>query len=243
MEILTLQQFLLMSMILLVAYLVRGVAGFGSGLIAIPFLSLFLPLILVVPLVVLLDYLASLGHGFGNRAHIQWRELLPLLPFTVTGIVLALLLLKQVDGDWMKKTLGVFIVAYAAYSFLPGKEGQAGSRYWSIPAGGFGGLIGTLFGTGGPFYVAYLKMRGLPKTNFRATLPVIFLIDGSMRLAGYSALGAYSGRFVKILLIAFPVMVLAMFLGGRIHSSISHQGFQRIIGILLLVSGTMLIVR
>jgi uncharacterized membrane protein YfcA len=48
---------------LLAAYLVRGIAGFGSGLIAIPLLALFLPLTLAVPLVVFLDYVASASHG------------------------------------------------------------------------------------------------------------------------------------------------------------------------------------
>jgi uncharacterized protein len=38
-----------------VAYLVRGVAGFGSGLIAVPLLSLAAPVPAVVPLVVALD--------------------------------------------------------------------------------------------------------------------------------------------------------------------------------------------
>ena len=45
--------------VILVAYLVRGICGFGSGLIAIPVLSLMFPLKVAVPLVVMLDYLAS----------------------------------------------------------------------------------------------------------------------------------------------------------------------------------------
>jgi len=43
--------------VLFFAYLVRGVAGFGSALIAVPLLALTLPLTIVVPLVVFLDYL------------------------------------------------------------------------------------------------------------------------------------------------------------------------------------------
>jgi uncharacterized membrane protein YfcA len=48
--------------IIFLAYLVRGICGFGSGLIAIPVLSLMFPLKVAVPLVVMLDYLASAGH-------------------------------------------------------------------------------------------------------------------------------------------------------------------------------------
>lgn len=45
------------------AYLVRGLAGFGSGLFAVPLLALQFPIKLVVPVVVLLDYLGSIGQG------------------------------------------------------------------------------------------------------------------------------------------------------------------------------------
>ena len=46
------------------------------------------------------------------------------------------------------------------------KLGQA-SRVISVPSGFFGGFVGTLFGTGGPFYVIYLNLRHLDKSAFR----------------------------------------------------------------------------
>ncbi|HEY7041319.1 MAG TPA: hypothetical protein VID28_20800, partial [Methylomirabilota bacterium] len=51
------------GLVLLLAYWVRGVAGFGSGLIAVPLLTLAWPVPLVVPLVVALDYLGSAGQS------------------------------------------------------------------------------------------------------------------------------------------------------------------------------------
>ena len=52
------------------AYFVRGVAGFGSGLVAIPLLAMMVPLTVAVSLVVLLDYLASASHGLKGRERI-----------------------------------------------------------------------------------------------------------------------------------------------------------------------------
>ncbi len=49
--------------ILLSAYFIRGITGFGSGLISVPLLALFLPLKFVVPLVLLLDFTASVVIG------------------------------------------------------------------------------------------------------------------------------------------------------------------------------------
>jgi uncharacterized membrane protein YfcA len=71
--------------VLFAAYLVRGMAGFGSGLIAVPLLSFVSPLPLVVPIVVLLDYLGSASQGLRNIERIAWREQLVLVPFMLVG--------------------------------------------------------------------------------------------------------------------------------------------------------------
>src|SRR5262249_44502311 len=54
-----LDSFVYSGLVLFLAYFVRGMAGFGSGLIAVPLLSLVSPVTAVVPLVVSLDYLGS----------------------------------------------------------------------------------------------------------------------------------------------------------------------------------------
>ena len=62
------------AIVLYVAYVVRGIAGFGSGLISVPLLALFFPL----PVIVLLDYVGSASQGLRNWKLIAWREQLPL---------------------------------------------------------------------------------------------------------------------------------------------------------------------
>lgn len=179
------------ALVLFSAYLVRGIAGFGSTLIAVPLLALVFPLTLVVPLVVLLDYLGSAGQGVKNRELIAWRDLLPLVPFTFTGVVVGLLVMDGLDATVLQVALGGFVLLYAVYQLLPTPDWH-GSRLVSVPLGFLGGWVGALFGTGGPFYVTYLTLRGLDKGVFRASVATNFLIDGSMRLAGYAALGLYN---------------------------------------------------
>lgn len=225
------------------AYFVRGITGFGSGLIAIPLLALFLPLTVVVPMVGLLDYIASSGHGMRHRQAIVWREILPLLPFTLAGVLVALYLFQTVDGELLRTILGGFILCYAVYSLLGLGPQQQGSRLWAIPAGSLGGMVGTLFGTGGPFYVIYLRLRHLDKQAFRATIAMVFLIDGSSRLIGYFASGFYHAQTIVLVALALPIMVLGMYLGGHVHTSLSPQAFARGIGVLLIGSGLALILR
>ncbi len=81
---------LLAPFIALTAYFVRGIAGFGSALVASPLLAQFYPLTLVVPLVVVLDNSGSILQAWRHRAHIAWRDLWPLLPFSLVGIAVAM---------------------------------------------------------------------------------------------------------------------------------------------------------
>jgi uncharacterized membrane protein YfcA len=225
------------------AYFVRGVAGFGSGLVAIPLLALLLPLPLVVPLVVFLDYVASASHGLKDRNEVQWRQIWPLLPFSVLGVISGLYLFKTVDSTMLAHALGVFILLYALYSLLV-KQGEGHvSALWAVPAGSLGGLVGTLFGTGGPFYVVYLKHRGLPKTQFRATFATIFLMDGAGRLTGYLAGGYFDRDWLILAAVSLPIMALGLFAGGHVHTGISQRGFQIAVSILLVVSGVSLLLR
>lgn len=224
------------------AYVVRGLAGFGSGLIAIPLLVLAnIPLTTVVPTIVLLDYLASASHGIQHRKAIVWREILPLLPFTLIGVLTALYLFKTLDAHLLVKFMGGFIIMYAAYTLLADPPDEGHSRMLAIPAGGFGGLIGTLFGTGGPFYVIYLQLRGLDKTAFRATFATIFMLDGASRLAGYLAAGFYSISNFELILLMLPVMAIGLYVGGHIHLKFDQETFKRVISVLLLFSGTLLL--
>ncbi len=239
----SLPYWLFAASVLAIAYFVRGIAGFGSGLIAIPLLALILPLTLVVPLIVFLDYVASASHGLKDREHIQWRQIFPLLPFTALGVLTGLYLFKTVDAVMLAHALGVFVVLYAFYTlFLKDGENKA-SALWSIPAGSLGGLVGTLFGTGGPFYVVYLKHRGLPKTQFRATFATIFLMDGAGRLTGYLAGGYFDRDWLLIAAMSLPIMAVGLYYGGQVHTNISQRNFQVAVSLLLMVSGTSLLLR
>jgi len=267
-EILSATQLVTGFMIILAAFIVRGITGFGSGLIAIPLIVLMVPINIAVPMVGLLDYTAALGHGVKLRNDIRWRQILPLLPFSLIGVLLALVKLRNdirwrqilpllpfsligvllalylfntVDAELLKKFLGGFIVLYALYTLLSVKAHTHKSLFWAVPSGIFGGLIGTLFGTGGPFYVIYLQLQGLGKAAFRATIATVFFLDGTARIAAYTFNGFYTLEVMILIGISLPVMIIGMYIGGHIHTNFTHQTIQKAIAVLLLFSGSALL--
>ena len=228
--------------ILLFAYFLRGITGFGSGLIAIPLLAHFLPLTFVVPMVLVLDFVASIVLSSHTRMLVRWDEIRTLLPSSIIGILAGSVMLVSLPREPLLVSLGLFVIFFGLrYVFNVHSENPI-SRWWSIPTGLSGGLIGALFGTGGPPYVVYLAHRLHDKTQLRGTLSGLFLIDGAFRLIIFLILGLLlQPEMLSSLLIGLPVIAIGLYLGNKVHLGITHRQQLAIIGSLLLLSGSSLL--
>ncbi|MDH5735531.1 MAG: sulfite exporter TauE/SafE family protein, partial [Gammaproteobacteria bacterium] len=116
---LTPAQIILSIVIIFVAYTVKGLSGFGSGLIAIPLLAFMFPLAFIVPVLGLLSYSGTVMQSIQLRQQVSWRDLLPLLPFSLLGIFIAIWLLVNLDANLLVMWLAIFILFYSIYSLLP----------------------------------------------------------------------------------------------------------------------------
>jgi uncharacterized membrane protein YfcA len=230
------------ALVVVLAYVVRGIAGFGSGLIAVPLLTMVAPVGTVVPVVVSLDYVGSAGQGVRNLGRVAWAEQLVLFPFTLIGMATGLLVLRGVSATLLSRVLGGFVIVYAVYQLLP-LPPLHGSRRFAVICGIMGGLVGTLFGTGGPFYAIYFNLRGLDKSAFRATFAANFMIDGGVRLIGYALAGLLSWTMLTWIALALPLVALGLYAGGRVHVSLSQRAFVRLVSVILIGAGLALLFR
>lgn len=230
------------AIILLAAYFIRGITGFGSGLISVPLLALFLPLQFVVPLVLLLDFIASIVIGGVNFQRVRWNEIGILVPFGVVGVILGTSLLVNLPTEPMLFALAGFVFIFAVRSLLNLHGEKPASRGWAVPAALTGGTVGALFGTGGPPYVIYLSHRIRDKGELRATFSALFFIEGLTRIASFLVVGLLMTPPVWIAFFAaLPVMLGALYLGGRVHVGLTPVQMTRLVGGLLLVSSLSLL--
>lgn len=240
-QLTSLQIFLSVTVIFF-AYTVKGLSGFGSGLIAIPLLAFIFPLTFIVPVLGLLSYSGTIMQSIQLRKQVSWHDIMPLFPFSLLGIAIAIWLLVNIDANKLVLALGGFILLYSIYSLLPLSIHTRG-RQWAIAAGCGGGMVGALFGTGGPFYVVYLKMRQLNKNQFRASIAMVFLVDGGARMLGYAFNGLFTQQVLLLVLTLWPVLFIGMYVGHHLHIKIDQQRFNLVISLLLMASGIMLIIK
>lgn len=90
MENLSLLELAAAGLVVMVAFGVRGTTGFGGQAIAVPLLTLVLPLPVVVPAMTALVVLSSLAHWLRDWRSIVWREIARLAPFTLAGVLIGL---------------------------------------------------------------------------------------------------------------------------------------------------------
>jgi len=230
--------------ILLAAYFIRGITGFGSGLISVPLLALFLPLQFVVPLILLLDFTASIIIGGLTLRRVQWGEVGMLIPFGLVGVAIGTSLLVNLPKTPMLVILAVFVLVFALRSLMNLHGSKPVSRWWAIPASLTGGTVGGLFGTGGPPYIIYLAHRVPHKSDLRATLSVLFFTEGLARIVSFLLAGLLMTAEVWFAYFAaLPVVLAALYAGGHVHVGLSQQRMTRLVGLLLLVSGLSLLIK
>ncbi|WP_085586656.1 MULTISPECIES: sulfite exporter TauE/SafE family protein [unclassified Pseudomonas] len=225
------------------AYVVFGIAGFGTALVAGPILILFMPLSKIVPLLVLLDFVAAFGNLLPSRREVAKPELLRLLPCMAVGCTLGVIFLLNLKSDLLLLMMGLFISAYAVYSLWIKARPTRLAAGWALPMGTVGGLFGALFGSGGFLYAIYLNSR-LPKDAARATQSALISCSTVVRLSLFAVAGVYAELpLLMLALCLMPAMALGLWSGRRLTARLSREAFVRLVTWLVLASGVALIGR
>ena len=234
------------ALIIWFAYLVYGLTGFGSGLVSVPILAHFIPLQFVVPYILVLNVSASLSmlRNQDMRRQINWPELMPLLPFGIVGMLIGTFMLLNMPQGWLLLGLGIFILIFGIKNLLGIRGDLLISKFWAIPAGLLGGTVGALFSTSGPPYVIYLTHRLRDVAQLRSSFSALIMLESGLRLIVFLFAGLILHEsMIPALFIAFPLMWFGLFVGNRIHLSVSRHQFVKIIGMLLTASGFSLALR
>lgn len=225
------------------AYIVFGIAGFGTALVAGPILIQFMPLSTIIPLLVLLDFVAAFGNWLPSRRDVEKPELFRLLPCMAVGCTLGVVFLLNLKSDVLLLLMGLFLCTYAIYSLAVKARPRRLGAGWAVPVGTVGGLFGALFGSGGFLYAIYLNSR-LPKEAARATQSALISCSTVVRLSLFLLAGVYAEPPLLVLaLCLLPAMALGLWVGRRLTLRMSREGFIRLVTWLVLASGIALIVR
>jgi uncharacterized membrane protein YfcA len=235
---------LVAPVVVIVAYTVFGLSGFGSTVISVPLLAHFLPVAWLVPMMALLDLCSAILMGRANREHVAKEELKRILPFMFLGFVIGVTTLVFVPDKYLRTAVGVFSILIGVNSMVNPVLHKTISRWWAIPAGLVGGAVATVFGAGGPIYATYLSGRMRDKTQIRATIATLISISAFSRAVMYAIAGLLLQWTIWVgAVVLSPFVWVGLKLGNRIHVGLTQEQMRRTVGAIVTVTGVSLVVR
>jgi uncharacterized protein len=229
---------------LAIAYIIFGIAGFGTALIAAPVLAQIMPVASIVPLLALLDCLAAIVNGVKLSDKIATREMMWLVPLMIAGSLVGAWLLLVIPPKPMMLALGIFVVGYALYALFTPAARVGLKQAFVVPFGLIGGVFSAMFGSGGFIYAMYLSRRLDDKDAMRATQSALIALSAFTRVVIFALAGIYADfKLLALALLLVPAMLIGLWLGHHITLRMTREQFLRVINIVLIATGTMLVIR
>ncbi|OHC10390.1 MAG: hypothetical protein A2X74_00660 [Polynucleobacter sp. GWA2_45_21] len=238
--------FALAALIVLCAFFIFGVSGFGSSIVAVPLLVQMYPLKVVVPMMVLVDIFASLYVGRKSSGDADMQELKWLFPFSVLGMFLGIFLLVKSPSEPLLLILGLFAAVNGMRVLIQRNVEIRDpiSKWWALPLGFLGGAFTALFATGGPLYVSYLGLRINNPKVLRATMAFAIFMLTFLRLILMLVTGLIlSWEVVGLAVLLMPVAFLGIWTGTHVHTKLSNAMMRFAYGLILLFAGAILLIR
>lgn len=224
--------------VLLLNFTLRGSLGFG-GALGLPLLALVIPVKILAPAWSLVGIVSSAAIAGRARAHIDWREFRSILPGCGAGILAGLFVFKALDAALLARALGVFVIAYAGYSWW---NPRLDAKPLRPAAAVVSGIVGTVFGAMATiFFALYMEAGRIGKEAFRATMSAMILAISIARTAGYAAVGELTLDSVILCAATIPAMGAGLVLGNRLYRGLSPLAFQRFVCLALAATGVALL--
>ena len=230
----------------LLAYLVKGLIGFGNPLISAPILSMGLDNVVITPGTLLLGCPVNAWITWKNRHSFQWRKILPLLAANFCGVIPGTLLLRF-SMPWVIKTvLGVVVVLLglemATRSLRPVKPDRKDRPWLRLAVSAFSGVCAGLFGIN-MFIVAYLQRTARDYSEFKGSMCFLFFGETAVRVVTYLVTDLFTGPVLLFALASVPAAVLAMGLAAWLGPRLEEEKLQKGAIVLFLLGGVSIIVK
>lgn len=230
----------LMFFIILAAGFVQGLTGFGSVLLSLPLLSLFLDIKTVIPLVSLFALCINASVCYSVRQSLSIRRLAILLLATLPGLPLGAWALKHVMQQYLALFLGTTIILFMGYQFFFRPRAREWKRPWIALTGMLAGFLGGSIGANGPPVIIYATTQPWPKDDIKATLAGYFFAAGIGISSSHLAFGMITDSVALHFLQLLPALALGVLLGVRSYGRLSDHLFRRFTMVLIFALGIMI---
>lgn len=226
----------------LVAATVYVVVGFGFALLAMPLMTLTIPVERAVVVLSLLAVFMTGTQAWTLRSHVRRALATRLVVAAFAGMPFGLVLLDTVEERILQIVLGVAVVVATIVLARDVTLDHTGPSL-DVAAGFVSGIASTSIGTNGPPLVFDLQSRRLGPDEFRGTLAVVFTLGNLFSLVLFTGSGKVTGDGLTVAAIALPALVAGTLAGRALQPHVPPRRLRSLVLGLLLVTGVVVIAR
>ena len=196
----------------------------------------------VLPMLIMADIFAIIYW----RRHVEWRQLLRLLPWAWLGIFLGFLGMSYISNANLRIFIGVLVLVLLGVAWLRDIVFSSDRipEYWLFAA-----VLGTLAGStsmmanaAGPVMVIYLMAMRLPKESFIGTSAWFFWIINLSKLPFSSRLDLINLQSLQTNLVLLPCIIVGGVVGVLMVHRISQKIFNVVVRVLAVGAALFLII-
>jgi uncharacterized protein len=237
------------AVVVLFAYGVQTVTGFGSMLVCVTLGAHLLPIhevvTLAVPISLVQTGYIAVRHAGGIRWRLFWGRIIPLMG---AGMAVGMLVRDELGGAWLRIAFALLVLVLSGRELWLLFGARAAARRPIPPAAATGAMLGAglvhgIYATGGPMLVYALGRTNLDKHEFRSTLSAIWLTLNAALAVGFLVEGRYDAAVAADLLVLLPAVPLGVLVGELVHRRVDEHRFRTAVFALLFAAAISLLVR
>jgi uncharacterized membrane protein YfcA len=232
-----------------IAYVLKGVATFGPGIILVPIGALLIGAKELIIVISFLDLFSNASLLKINKGLATKSFLLPMIAAMMAGSAIGAVMLTLVPGEYFDLIFGLILAPLGLWIiFTRGSNANAIIDHnlpdqpnkkdlgFSFTSGCMGGLSGIT----GPVLAWHLGKR-YSRHRFRDIMIPILTASAFIRVSVFTISGSISSEIMILVILALPGLYLGLWIGNKLFLQISQKWFSRIVGSLISVSGIKLL--
>ena len=219
----------------------------GAGTIAVAIFAAVLPAKQSTGVLLLLLIVADVFAVVMYRRHADWRALLRLAPAVVAGVLLGVIFLAVADDEWVKRTIGVILLAVIAITLLRRRfastvDTGGPHRIAAATYGTLGGFTTMVANAAGPVMSMYFLAARFEVKAFLGTAAWFFAIVNLFKVPFSIGIGIITVPGLLVDLVLVPLVVASALLGRWLAARISQALFEKLVIVFTVVGAVYLLV-
>jgi uncharacterized membrane protein YfcA len=214
----------------LFAAFVNGAIGYGFSSLTVPLALVFYTNRILNPAVIVIEVLLNLYVLLINLNGVPsvWKRVFPIIVGLLPGIAVGAFVLASLQPGWIKFGTYTVILPLILIQAAGWRRPVRSTWLIGLPFGTALGILYSVTTISGPPLAILFNNQGLVKSEFRAGLALVRVVESSVTAVVYYQLGLFIPESENLLLVFIPSVVVGVPLGAYLIRRMDAETFRRI---------------